>query len=182
MSATPYSREEIAGFGLSPERLPRHVAFIMDGNGRWALARGLPRIEGHREGAGVARMVIEESARLGLEQVTLFCLSSENWKRPADELRRVARYQRWLIASVVIQVTLWVAWLILSAANQSIGVRWESFLLQVTVILGCVGGVYAFLIYWTVRDPFWAVAMGLASVPPFLGVFALAVVNGTVTK
>ena len=63
-----------------------HVGVIMDGNGRWAVARGLPRIDGHREGAHTAQMVIEESARLGLEQVTLFCLSSENWKRPPDEL------------------------------------------------------------------------------------------------
>lgn len=83
----PYTAAEVADLGLTPGRLPRHVAFIMDGNGRWALGRGLPRIEGHREGARAARMVIEESARLGLEQVTLFCLSSENWKRPADELR-----------------------------------------------------------------------------------------------
>lgn len=85
--AAPYASDEIAGFGLSGGRLPRHVAFIMDGNGRWAVSQGLPRIEGHREGAKTARMVIEESARLGLEQVTLFCLSSENWKRPADELQ-----------------------------------------------------------------------------------------------
>jgi undecaprenyl diphosphate synthase len=85
--STPYAAAELAGLGLSRERLPGHVAVIMDGNGRWAVSRGLPRIEGHREGAKTARMVIEESARLGLEQVTLFCLSSENWKRPADELR-----------------------------------------------------------------------------------------------
>jgi undecaprenyl diphosphate synthase len=71
--------------------MPRHVAFIMDGNGRWAVSRGKPRIEGHREGAKTARMVIEESARLELEQVTLFCLSSENWKRPADELQMLLR-------------------------------------------------------------------------------------------
>lgn len=71
--------------------MPRHVAFIMDGNGRWATSRGKPRIEGHREGAKTARMVIEESARLELEQVTLFCLSSENWKRPADELQMLLR-------------------------------------------------------------------------------------------
>ncbi|MBA3314246.1 MAG: di-trans,poly-cis-decaprenylcistransferase [Planctomycetaceae bacterium] len=63
----------------------------MDGNGRWAVSRGEPRIEGHREGAKTARMVIEESARLELEQVTLFCLSSENWKRPADELQMLLR-------------------------------------------------------------------------------------------
>lgn len=84
---TLYAPEELAAAGLVAGRMPKHVAFIMDGNGRWAVARGETRIEGHREGAKTAQMVIEESARLGLEQVTLFCLSSENWKRPADELQ-----------------------------------------------------------------------------------------------
>lgn len=81
-----YSSEDLRRLNLDPNRLPRHVAFIMDGNGRWATARKLPRIEGHQQGAKTARVVIEESARLGLEQVTLYCLSSENWKRPAEEL------------------------------------------------------------------------------------------------
>ena len=58
----------------------------MDGNGRWAQQRGLPRIEGHRHGVASVRRITEESARLGLGQVTLYCLSSENWKRPAHEL------------------------------------------------------------------------------------------------
>ncbi len=72
--------------GLDPAKLPRHVAIIMDGNGRWAQARGLPRIEGHRRGANSVRQVVEIAAELGLEQLTLYCLSSENWKRPAAEL------------------------------------------------------------------------------------------------
>ncbi len=71
---------------LPRERLPRHIAIIMDGNGRWAQQRGLPRIEGHRAGATSVRRVTEECARLGIEQITLYCLSSENWKRPAEEL------------------------------------------------------------------------------------------------
>ena len=58
----------------------------MDGNGRWAQQRGLPRIEGHRHGAQSVRRITEECARLGIEQLTLYCLSIENWKRPADEL------------------------------------------------------------------------------------------------
>lgn len=58
----------------------------MDGNGRWAQRRGLPRAEGHRAGATSVRRITEESARLGIEQLTLYCLSSENWKRPAEEL------------------------------------------------------------------------------------------------
>ena len=68
------------------EKMPRHIAVIMDGNGRWARQRGLPRIEGHRQGAVSVRRVTEECARLGIEQLTLYCLSSENWKRPAEEI------------------------------------------------------------------------------------------------
>ncbi|MGA2799442.1 MAG: isoprenyl transferase [Thermoguttaceae bacterium] len=71
---------------VPPDRMPRHIAVIMDGNGRWAQQRGLPRIEGHRQGAESVRRVTEECARLGIEQLTLYCLSIENWKRPADEL------------------------------------------------------------------------------------------------
>jgi undecaprenyl diphosphate synthase len=81
-----------------PSPLPRHVAIIMDGNGRWAKRRGLPRIEGHREGAASVRRVTEECARLGIEQLTLYCLSSENWKRPAEELEFLLQLlQRYLI-------------------------------------------------------------------------------------
>ncbi len=82
----PYTADEIRACGLTPERLPRHVAIIMDGNGRWARARGLPRVEGHRQGVKSVRTVIEQCARLRLEQLTLYCFSSENWKRPQLEL------------------------------------------------------------------------------------------------
>lgn len=68
------------------DRWPRHVAFIMDGNGRWAQARGLPRVAGHREGVDSVRRIVTEAANLGLEAVTLYSFSSENWKRPADEV------------------------------------------------------------------------------------------------
>ncbi|RIK78308.1 MAG: di-trans,poly-cis-decaprenylcistransferase [Planctomycetota bacterium] len=68
------------------ERRPRHIAIIMDGNGRWAERRGLPRIEGHRRGVASVRRTVEEAARLHIEQLTLYCLSSENWKRPPHEL------------------------------------------------------------------------------------------------
>jgi len=71
---------------VPPERRPRHIAVIMDGNGRWARRQGLPRIEGHRRGVASVRRVVEEATRLGLRQLTLYCLSSENWKRPAREL------------------------------------------------------------------------------------------------
>lgn len=68
------------------EKRPRHIAVIMDGNGRWAQRRDLPRIEGHRRGVASVRRTVEECARLKIEQLTLYCLSSENWKRPQHEL------------------------------------------------------------------------------------------------
>jgi undecaprenyl diphosphate synthase len=71
---------------VSPDRRPQHVAIIMDGNGRWAQRRHLPRIEGHRRGVASVRRTVEEAARLHLAQLTLYCLSSENWKRPQREL------------------------------------------------------------------------------------------------
>lgn len=82
----PEPQINLAELGLSRDRLPRHVAIIMDGNGRWARRQGLPRIEGHRRGVQSVRSVVEESCRLGLDQLTLYCLSVDNWKRPATEL------------------------------------------------------------------------------------------------
>ena len=78
------SAEEL--FDIAQEDRPRHIAVIMDGNGRWAERQCLPRIEGHRRGVATVRRTTEECARLGIEQLTLYCLSSENWKRPLDEL------------------------------------------------------------------------------------------------
>lgn len=94
----PYSSEQIATFGLNADRLPRHVAIIMDGNGRWAQSRGLPRIEGHRRGVSTVRTVIESCSRLNIEQLTLYCFSSENWKRPALEQKLLMQLlQQYLI-------------------------------------------------------------------------------------
>ena len=73
-------------FDVPHDQRPNHIAIIMDGNGRWAKRQGLPRIEGHRRGVASVRHTVEEGARLGLEQLTLYCLSSENWKRPQTEL------------------------------------------------------------------------------------------------
>jgi undecaprenyl diphosphate synthase len=84
LSSDTLQRLEAAG--LDPARLPRHVAVIMDGNGRWAQLRGLPRIEGHRRGVQSVRATIEECCRLGIGQLTLYCLSVENWKRPQAEI------------------------------------------------------------------------------------------------
>ncbi|MFM7150346.1 MAG: isoprenyl transferase [Gemmataceae bacterium] len=72
--------------GLAPEVLPGHVAIIMDGNGRWARQRNLPRVQGHAQGVRSVRQTVEECCRLGIQQLTLYCLSSENWKRPRTEL------------------------------------------------------------------------------------------------
>jgi undecaprenyl diphosphate synthase len=72
---------------LDPARLPAHVAIIMDGNGRWAARRSLPRIAGHRAGADSVRRTVETAARLGLECLTLYAFSTENWKRPRLEIR-----------------------------------------------------------------------------------------------
>ncbi len=71
---------------IDPTRMPRHIAFIMDGNGRWAKQRGMPRVEGHRAGAKTVRMVAEECRRLGIKYVTLYAFSSENWNRPEHEV------------------------------------------------------------------------------------------------
>ena len=94
MAITEEGRSRIAEVGLKPEQLPRHVAIIMDGNGRWAQRQGLPRILGHRRGIQSVRSVVEEGCRLGLDQLTLYCLSVENWKRPARELTFLMRLLR----------------------------------------------------------------------------------------
>jgi undecaprenyl diphosphate synthase len=78
--------EEALAQQVEFDRLPRHVAIIMDGNGRWAGGRHLPRVEGHRAGVDAVRDVVETSARLGLEVLTLYAFSVENWKRPAAEV------------------------------------------------------------------------------------------------
>jgi undecaprenyl diphosphate synthase len=71
-----------AGFAV-----PRHVAIIMDGNGRWAAARGLPRTEGHRRGVEAVRRTVHAAGELGIEILTIFSFSAENWSRPASEIR-----------------------------------------------------------------------------------------------
>lgn len=71
--------------------VPRHVAIIMDGNGRWATSRHLPRVAGHGKGVEAVRVVVRTCARLGVEYLTLFAFSSENWRRPADEVSVLMR-------------------------------------------------------------------------------------------
>jgi len=80
---------------LSPEAktsLPQHVAIIMDGNGRWAKQRSLPRVEGHRQGAESARTIIRTAGELGIKYLTLYAFSVENWNRPKDEVDALMKY------------------------------------------------------------------------------------------
>jgi undecaprenyl diphosphate synthase len=83
---TPGSPEEQLARQVDFDRLPQHVAVIMDGNGRWAAQRHLPRVEGHRAGIDSVREVVETSARLGIRVLTLYAFSVENWKRPVAEV------------------------------------------------------------------------------------------------
>lgn len=78
--------------GLIKEKLPRHVAIIMDGNGRWANRRGLPRVAGHRKGIERAKEVINCSLELGIEYLTLYAFSKENWRRPSHEIRTLMEF------------------------------------------------------------------------------------------
>ena len=87
MSVTPPENLSLLLESSVPrEAWPKHIAIIMDGNGRWAEQQGLARIEGHRQGVASARRTTEECAQLGIKHLTLYCLSSENWKRPQSEL------------------------------------------------------------------------------------------------
>jgi len=85
-SVTPGSPEDALARQVHFDRLPAHVAVIMDGNGRWAAQRHLPRVEGHRAGIDAVRDTVEGSARLGIQVLTLYAFSVENWKRPAAEV------------------------------------------------------------------------------------------------
>ena len=90
--------------GLPPEALPRHIAIIMDGNGRWARQRDLPRIEGHRNGAEAVGAVVEECARLGVECLTLYSFSQENWKRPRAEVKGLMQFLRSVLYSEYLEL------------------------------------------------------------------------------
>jgi len=89
---------------IDPQRLPRHVAIIMDGNGRWAQRRGLRRIRGHAAGAESVRAVVRLARELGISYLTLYAFSEENWQRPASEIRALmgllVRYLRQEIAEL----------------------------------------------------------------------------------
>jgi hypothetical protein len=105
---------------------------------------------------------------------------------PVDDLRRVASYQRWVIACVLTQITMWLGLLVIATvdgANVLDGARVGTDLPRfLTWLLGVGGGMYAFLIYWSLGSPVRAVLMGLACVPPLLGLLALTAVNGAATR
>src|SRR5512147_1633719 len=82
----PGSPDESLARHVNFEQLPAHIAIIMDGNGRWAAQRHLPRVEGHRAGIDSVRDIVESSARLGIKVLTLYAFSVENWKRPVTEV------------------------------------------------------------------------------------------------
>src|SRR5438874_5635396 len=83
--------------GLDPARLPEHIAIIMDGNGRWANRRSLPRVAGHKAGIGPVRSTVESCARLGIKALTLYAFSVENWKRPRHEVETLWRLLRFYL-------------------------------------------------------------------------------------
>lgn len=88
---TGSKEEELAG-QIDFTKLPHHVAVIMDGNGRWAKKRDLPRVEGHRAGAKSVREIVETAARVGIEYLTLYVFSKENWKRPKLEVAALWKF------------------------------------------------------------------------------------------
>ncbi|HNQ23211.1 MAG TPA: isoprenyl transferase [Phycisphaerae bacterium] len=89
MTQTPLDPQQV--LGVTRAQLPRHIAIIMDGNGRWAQQRGQPRIRGHVQGAEAVRTVVTQCARLGIEVLTLYSFSTENWSRPRDEVEFLMR-------------------------------------------------------------------------------------------
>src|SRR6478672_9508001 len=94
---TPGGAEWALAKSLDPARLPEHIAIIMDGNGRWASRRLLPRVAGHRAGIGPVRSSVEACARLGVKVLTLYAFSVENWKRPHHEVETLWRLLRYYL-------------------------------------------------------------------------------------
>src|SRR5438034_7767173 len=90
----PGSRDALLAGAIDPGRLPAHIAIIMDGNGRWAKRRILPRVAAHRAGVEPVRIAVDTCARLGLQALTLYAFSAENWKRPRAEVDMLWRLLR----------------------------------------------------------------------------------------
>ena len=96
-----FSRKESAAGQVDFDRLPRHIAIIMDGNGRWAKKRGLPRTAGHAVGAETFRTIANYCKDIGIHYLTVYAFSTENWKRPADEVGTIMKLlQRYLVEAI----------------------------------------------------------------------------------
>jgi undecaprenyl diphosphate synthase len=93
----PGDRDRELVLTLEPAKIPSHIAIIMDGNGRWARRRGLPRIAGHKVGVATVRSVVEDCANLGVKALTLYAFSAENWKRPRAEIDMLWRLLRFYL-------------------------------------------------------------------------------------
>src|SRR6266700_3115915 len=93
----PGDTDWVLAKALDPARLPEHIAIIMDGNGRWANRRSLPRVAGHKAGIGPVRGAVESCARLGIKALTLYAFSVENWKRPRAEVETLWRLLRYYL-------------------------------------------------------------------------------------
>jgi undecaprenyl diphosphate synthase len=87
-------------FGIEPQQMPRHIAIIMDGNGRWATKRDLPRFEGHRQGGKTVERIVQYCLELGVECLTLYSFSLQNWKRPKEEVD----FLMWLYAQYLVKI------------------------------------------------------------------------------
>ena len=96
-SLQPGDPDWILAESIDPERLPAHIAIIMDGNGRWANRRNMPRVAGHKAGIDPVRSTVESCARLGIEALTLYAFSVENWKRPRHEVETLWRLLRFYL-------------------------------------------------------------------------------------
>ena len=87
-------------------KIPAHVALILDGNGRWAKKRGLPRQLGHKKGCETVEQIVEDAARLGIRYLTVYGFSTENWKRPAEEVSAIMgllkKYLRFVVVHVIV--------------------------------------------------------------------------------
>ncbi len=90
--------------GLDPQRIPRHVAVIMDGNGRWAKSRGLPRLAGHRAGVESVREAVRVCGELGVQALTLYSFSTENWLRPKEEVGELMKLLSWALSKETLEL------------------------------------------------------------------------------
>ena len=94
MITPTFDRATIEGLGIDPDEIPRHIAVVMDGNGRWAQERGLRRTEGHIKGEDALFECIEGALELGIEWVTVYAFSTENWRRPKEEVKFIVNFNR----------------------------------------------------------------------------------------